>query len=566
MTVRQLFSRSLICVCILVLAGCMHGKKEYNKTVDGVDNVYNEVRANENKMNQLPPPVVRDEGAYVDTTPVSLIHPPSWLKRKIFLKGNNMPFSFYVTQIFNKTGTIIHYGNSIDRAKLISMDYSGPLQGALNDLASTANYYYKLDNEHNVITWSAFMTKTFDVSFMPGSAEYMVGNAGASNGTNLASGGVGGGSSGGGSGDGSVSITYTGVDVTQDNQYSKLKGTVSVWTDLETTIKGLLSKDGQVNVSQATTTITVHDHPENVAAVGEYIKKMNEELSKQVRILVQVLEVTLSKNFNYGIDWNLVRNFGGSGNQLTLTGALASNANNTSTFAPIGITFASTSGKWSGSNSILQALEQQGHVSIVTQPTVTTLNNQVAQIAIQTQTGYLASTSTDALNDNTTSNSASPGVVTTGFNLYLLPKIQGDRIYLQVSSTLSNLISIDTINTTTGETSSGGSAAAGGDGSGNNGTGSGGSGSGGSGSGTNNNTTASPQIIQVPTVNERNFNQRSVIPTGHTLVLAGFKQINNQANKSGLFGVDALGAKGSSNTTNELVMLITPVILYHGDE
>ncbi|MBB72627.1 MAG: hypothetical protein CMF50_09545 [Legionellales bacterium] len=530
-----LIKSAIILTTVAIVAGCAAQKKAYYRSVNTTAAVNSDINKEQDKMNKMPDPVVDGEGAYVDTTPVSLVHPPAWLNRRVVIKGSKLPFSFYVSKILGDTGAMIHFDDSVDKNKQVSMSYTGKINGALDSLASKSDFVYTIDNETNTVTWSGFETKTFDVSFVPGASAYQVGNEGGGNGTNLADGG----STGGSSSDGDVSITYTGVDVTQDSQYSKISGDISVWKDIETTIRDLLSKEGKVTVSQSTTTVTVHDHPENVKAIGEYLRKMNHELSKQVRIQVQVLQVNLNHNFNYGINWNLVRNFG-SLNTVSLTSGGATNAGGVGSFQPIAITWTGNQGKWGGSQTVIQALEQQGDVSVVTQPTVTTLNNQVAKISVQTQQTYIASTSTDALNDNSTSSSVNPGVVTFGFNLYLLPKIQKDKVYLAITSTLSDLQNLRTINTSTGQQVDPDS--------------------------TTTSSADTPQIIQVPTLEEKMFNQRSVIPSGATLVLAGFIKKNEVAGVDKTAGTSLLGGRGSEKITQELVMLITPVIIASGDD
>jgi len=519
----------------IFIAGCTTPTL-YEVSKGNTANVKNNVEAKEQKAYPRPPAVLTENKAYVDTTPVSLIKTPHWLKRKITVHGNNLPFSFYVSQILHSSHAINTYDETVNKGKLISMDYEGTAYGALNELSAQSGYFYNLDKKKNEIDWSSFQTKVFDISFMPGDVQYQLGA------------GAGGLSISGNDDNGSSSSSGGGFDFSQDTQYSNLTGTISIWKDLTGAIKSLLSEKGTAQVSESTTTVTVHDHPANVKAIGDYIKVMNKELSQQVRIHVQLLEVRLGKNFNYGINWDLVRNTGK--NSWRLAGNLADNANNTGTFSPIGITFSSTGKSWGGSSTIIQALQQQGDVSLITQPTVTTMNDQVATISIQQQQAYLSGGDT-TLNDNSSTSSLDTSTVTTGFNLYLLPKIQKEKVFLQISSVLSNLTNMATFNANTGETGS---------------------------SETDNqdtqdpsednndqqtNTTTNPgvNVVQLPQTALRSFNQRSVIPNGATLVLAGYIEKGNESNQSKFANVSLLGGKGATTKTVELVMLITPIIL-----
>lgn len=61
-----------------------------------------------------------------------------------------------------------------------------------------------------------------------------------------------------------------------------------------------------MTVSQATTSVTVRDRPTNVNLVGQYVRNLNKNLSKQVLVKVQILEVDLENDYNMGIDWQLI--------------------------------------------------------------------------------------------------------------------------------------------------------------------------------------------------------------------------------------------------------------------
>ena len=116
-----------------------------------------------------------------------------------------------------------------------------------------------------------------------------------------------GGSSGGGGGGstGGTVSNYTTTDASEA-EFSSLSGKLSVWKDLEDSIKQMLSPEGRVTVSQATTTVMVRDRPTNVNLIAQYIQNINKNLSRQVLVKVQILEVDLLNNFNFGINWGMI--------------------------------------------------------------------------------------------------------------------------------------------------------------------------------------------------------------------------------------------------------------------
>ena len=153
-------------------------------------------------------------------------------------------------------------------------------------LAAKTHYTYAINAK--TISWSAFESRTFNIAFMPGTSNYMVGaTEGAQN--TMSTGDA------------------TSVGGLQNQEYSNLHGRLSIWDDLRRTLAQLKSaQEKKVMVSESTTSVTVEDHPENMAQIANYIAQLNKSLSVQVGIKVQVLEIQLDSAFNLGIDWNLV--------------------------------------------------------------------------------------------------------------------------------------------------------------------------------------------------------------------------------------------------------------------
>lgn len=430
---------------------------------------------------------------------------PAWLKRSVNLHVKGAPFAFVAEKIVTNTPAVVAFAGDIDKNKSISFAYRGTVQGALRALEAKSNYGYSVN--YNTLTWSEQVSKTFDISFMPGASNYLLGQRAALANTN----------------------TESATRHVSGEQFSNLQATLSVWEDLNRTLHQLKSKKGQVFVSQATTTVTVNDKPHHVRAMANYIDGLNRKLSREVALQVQVLEVDLNRGFNYGIDWQLVRSFmnvkfglqGSLAKPVTLT-SLGSNTNDSAA----GFIIQSTTGAWAGTDLLINALSQQGKISTVTRPRVVTLNNQVAQIDINTQTGYLKEVTTTTVGAASTSTtSLTPGTVKTGFSLYLLPKIQRKNVYLQISSTISTLLGITSIKANP------------------------------------NMFATSNTQIQLPTVSEKRFNQRTLIPSGSTLVLAGFKQVRNDANHTKVFKLAPLGSRGAQQTNTETIVLITPTVI-----
>jgi type IVB pilus formation R64 PilN family outer membrane protein len=496
-----------------------------------------EARQKSNDSGKPLPTLTVKDGPYVDKTPISLAKQPTWLKNKIVIRGDQLPFSYYSRTIAGGAGynVLTHYQVGLDDSMKVSINYSGTVKGALDLLAAKSGYVYSVNG--NSVYWQAFITRTFDIAFMPGSSDYMMGKSSTSSGiSNVSSGGS-----------ASTNTTVTAIiDDSAAAQYSNLKATLSIWKDLENTVKQLLSPQGSVMVSESTTSVTVRDRPTNVDLVSKYIANLNGTLSRQVLVKVQVLDVGLSSAFNYGINWQAVKNSMGERFQLNAnygTPISISTLNPFSTTTPIGggtpglpqIGAQNLEKSPAGVTALINALTQQGKVSLVTEPRVVCLNNQVSVIRIVQQAGYLASVQSTILSASTTGGTTpvttqvTPGTVVTGLTLYILPKIMGEKVFLQVNADLSTNNGIQTLSSTTGSTPA--------------------------------STNTSP-VIQVPNVTQKQFNQRSIVASGDTLILAGFRQVENRANAMQMFQSQELGGKAAMEQTTETIVLITPIILH----
>lgn len=513
-------------MAVFMLSAC--NSPVYNQTENNVADVKLRAKAARQKSDdsaKVAPSMVINKGQYVDKTPISLERNPSWMKEHIVIKGDQLPFSYYTRTISSGAGSgiLTKYQNGLDETKTTSINYSGTVRGALEMIASKTGYVYTI--EGNAIYWQAYISKTFDVAFIPGGSDYLVGKK---------SGG------GGASASASGAQDFTTSDSSTD-QYSNMTGKLSVWDDLSATIKQLMSPDGKVTVSQATTTVTVRDHPTNVQLVSQYINNLNNKLSKQVLVKIQILQVDLENDFDMGINWQLIAKAfhnspfvlnGAYGTPTTITSfvpqtALPAKIGGIAGAPPVPEFGTVGNGQVPSYTILFNALNQQGKTAIVTEPRVVCLNNQVSVIRITEQKGYLASIQNTTLSGGGTAGTAptstvtsqlTPGTIITGVTLYILPKIINNKIIMQVNADLSINPKIDTFGPPGSQ-------------------------------------------IQLPVVDSKNFNQRSVIKSGDTLVLSGFRQLLNKAAATQLMKSQALGGRASSQVSSETVVLITPIIL-----
>ncbi|MEA9392194.1 PilN family type IVB pilus formation outer membrane protein [Acerihabitans sp. TG2] len=409
------------------------------------------------------------------------------------------------------TGLTTSYSSRPSSVQNFKFSYQGTLAGVMDRLTSLAGLFYHYDDSTG-ITVSYIDSKTFSIMAMPSATETATRvTAGTSTSTG-ASGGASGSSSsssGGVSGD-SGSNSSTSSSIKSD-----------LLADIEKNLRSLLTPNvGRLQLSASTGNVTVTDTPAALQRIGRYVDNENKKITQQVLLNVKILSVTLKDTDELGVNMDLV--------YKSMSGKWGFNITNAFSSVSTGLTSGSIkiidpNDRFSGTSALISALSEQGKVSVVTSPSITTLNLQPAPVQVARTTSYLAERSTTTSANVGSQTSLTPGAVTTGFNMTLLPYIMPDTrdLLLQYTINLSSLIQIRKIGTDT-------------DG------------------------------IEMPEVDSRVFSQRVKLRSGQTLVMAGYEQAADTGNKSGIGGASFWGLGGERNRNSQrdvIVIVITPVIL-----
>ncbi|WP_242538902.1 PilN family type IVB pilus formation outer membrane protein [Trinickia acidisoli] len=393
---------------------------------------------------------------------------------------------------------------------------NGDLKGLLDSACAEFGVYWKFAN--GVVDFYFTDTRTFQVSAVPGDSAVKANVVSAANNDN--GNGTNGGTSGATGSTGGTSGT-SGTGVSSDNtSTTQVNSQLSIFGSLDAAIKAMLSPYGQVVSSPATGSISVTDTPDALDRVAHFMEEQNRVMARQVMINVTVLTVTLTDSDSYGIDWTAV--YQALGTRFGLTNTFAPTVTNPVSFSAAVLT---PSSRANGTSAMISALSEQGKVRRKTSASVTTLNNQPVPVQVATQQGYLASISTTNTANVGSQTSLTPGTVTTGFNMTLLPHVLDDgTVMMQFYTNLSSLVTLQSV-------SSGGS---------------------------------NPLQIQTPEIDTRNFLQRVAMKSGSTLVISGYEGTNDNLTQQGVGKPQNYLAGGGFEATRSrdiIVILITPITM-----
>ena len=492
---------SLIITLSLLMHGCVN-HPTHQQVIGVQDKAITELEQAKQQYYAKPANVIHLDYPPANLSPIAMAGDPDWYSELRNPVISGMEFGVVVRTLFEGLPVSMGFDHDVDQSIKISVYHNGTLRSWLDNLSLASGYAYKINDNH--ISWHRMMTATFDIMAISGSRNHLVGTSES-----------GGGSSGRQSSEDSSGDT--------SREFSNNQASLSIWQELTDLLTSIVSAEGTFFVSEANTSITVKDFPENVRTIETIIDEFNQRLSAQVVLDVQIISVTLDGDRADGIDWNLVKtstdnvlrfSHGANGlnDDITATGGTPT------TFSAI--VAGDSKSYWVGSEIFIKALEQQGNVSVVTSPRAVTLNNEVAEIRINQNTTYLASSSSAAIGDQLFETTLEPDVVTDGFTMYLLPKIDvlNREVYLQFSATVAELQKLGKIE-----------------------------------SGAN--------LIQTPQMQDTKVNTRTRLKSGETLLITGYQQHFASLDKSDHFGIDLFGRRSSTSKKHEVIVLLTPIIV-----
>lgn len=279
-----------------------------------------------------------------------------------------------VLELTGQTGYNIVFGPETDPNVSVVINLQDqPLDKVIDAITKYVNYGYEIQG--NTITISKMISKTFSIpevaiNIPQTSAE------------------LGGDMLGGSSSSSSSGSTGFGTTGGTDFGTQNLKASVSIKKSddkidgrklFEENIKKFLSPDGHYIIDWLSATLFVYDSPRNVSLVENYLNNLRKQADKQLLVEATISLVSLNKNFQFGVDWNiLAKRLGGE--ILTDPSRNRSFSIQTSATGNItnpAITITRTA---SDVSAVLKALQEQGDVKVISSPYVYARNLQPVAI------------------------------------------------------------------------------------------------------------------------------------------------------------------------------------------
>ncbi|MDA8299747.1 MAG: hypothetical protein M0Z57_07100 [Deltaproteobacteria bacterium] len=262
-----------------------------------------------------------------------------------------------------------------------------------------------------------------------------------------------------------------------------------------------------------------------VNASLKFLKRIRKNLKRMVLLKVEVLNVTLNKAFQAGINWNEVFNSAFKSNALGI-GSVAIGlplaANNNISNAPE-ITFGS-----GGNSAVINALSSQGTVNVLSQPRLMLISGETRVISSGVIQNYVQSVQTLAVGSLSSTTETYPiiGQVFSGIGIAFTPSINAKKKTVRVT--------INFIDNNVNQYQ---------------------------------NFSVGGNTFSEPEVSAQSLTDTVVIPDKKTMVIGGILSTDKQKNIYGVPVLENIPLLGNlfksvnySKTKNDLIIMITPII------
>lgn len=257
----------------------------------------------------------------------------------------------------------------------------------LNEILSAYNLAYKMDG--NIIKVTPYAEKIFHLDFLDSNIDGKFEVGGDVLGATESDTTIG----------LSGSFKLVGQSTVKNNAYDIL----------DTMIRPIISQAGKFSINRLSGSLYVKDRPRVIRSVARLVHHYKEMLRRQILIEARIIEVSLSDQYQYGIDWSILRDLSNAATELTSAAWSLGD----------GLVLAGTSGDFS-INSAVDALNIFGDTKVVSNPTIRSKHGQPSIISVGTSFTYKKSVETTRTTTGSTEDISTEVEVSTVFDGLIL--------------------------------------------------------------------------------------------------------------------------------------------------
>jgi type IVB pilus formation R64 PilN family outer membrane protein len=426
---------ALAAACSLVIAGCAVSQGDINSAYDSVHHTASDAMAN------LPGSMALVEDvptAFLGDRLVPVAYeatlPATFREKKVTMPAN-IDIRQISTLISGATGYAVHLSPDVfvPRSSLVPSPLSDgkgtttangtreeiPVYGQV--FTGSAGEYLSRMTEDLGLDWSfdgttinitRFVTRMYQIAAIPGKVSI---KSTMSKGMDTSTGNQSNGTGGSGGNTGSFSAqTSTG----REGDFDQIQA-------IKDALDKLRSPMGRVTVNPQSRLVMVFDTREAADRMGKLLAQENAVSTRQVMLRVRTLQIALNRGSQAGVNADVVFNYI-QGGLAKYAISFTSPTSLSSGGGTVGLSVLQANAPFSGTNAVINALNQYGRTVQDNTQTKLTLNGLPVSIASFQSDDYLRSTTPSAGSLTATSGGVpglTPGTVTTGDFVNILPSV-----------------------------------------------------------------------------------------------------------------------------------------------
>ena len=443
----------------MLIAGCASEKLPPHATLDRIKDEMARASARESAKPTTPPPDAVNRALLppLAAEPVKL---PAPSEPRFDLAVSNAPAQQVFLQIV--TGTRYSMLVAPEVTGVVALNLKNvTVREALDAMRDLYGYEYTLQGNRIHIQPNALQTRIFQVNYLAtkrnGSSDTRVisGSISSPTGGSGNSGTPGSSTPQGSGGSTQVSAQSSHISTESDHDF---------WKELNTTLTGLIGAENgrKVIVNPLSGVVAVRGFPQDLRNTENYLRMTQLIVERQVMIEAKIIEVQLADSATSGVNWSAFRNatshlsagpispgttlmtsgsmstgVGTAGSSLSAVAGTSLIADSTNLGSLFGLAFQSANFA-----AMLQFLETQGSVQVLSSPRVASINNQKAVLKVGTDEFFVTGVTTTV----TTSGTGTPIVTPTinvqpffsGISLDITPQIdENDQVILHLRPSVS---------------------------------------------------------------------------------------------------------------------------------
>ena len=373
----------------------VESKSALNESIETVKN-----------QSKTPPPAVMPESVQNELSSQNLLSglaPSVKTERRFDVSAKDVEAKVFFPSLIQ--GTSLSVAVHPDVIGSISLSLKGVTLSEVLQVVEDI-YGYEISREKRILRIypAGMRTETFPLNYLQmerqGLSLTSVTSGRISESSDSSSGGSSSNNNNSSSSNGNNSDSGSGSDTT-NGTFIRSSTNTDFWGDLKQTLVSIVGDTGngrQVVVTPQAGLVTVRAFPNELRQVKKFLETAETHLQRQVILEAKILEVTLSDGYQQGIEWQNVLGHVGD-TDVTFGTSSSGGVSDQITSAIGGVTSMKISG--ADFTTMINLLDTQGDVDVLSSPRVTAANNQKAVIKVGTDEYFVTNVSSTTVGGTT---------------------------------------------------------------------------------------------------------------------------------------------------------------------